>query len=797
MAREPKGFSKSASGAYTAEDVSYAKQVKQQLAEIIQLQRDGADYDKARLKDLRQEGKLADDILKSRKQYVRAARDESIEFDNLAKNASREVKILNEGLGIRQVMVQVARAETQVAQGRYKNLTPETKAKRVLLDISKEILASSSQEIMTKDQIVDLEEKLAEASKANSKEAKALLNTLKKGVAFEKMKADLGEDALAAYNAGNQQIDDMGQGVKDLIAKFKVLNSGAVGFATKFGVALIIAKQLVDVVKKLTAPFFDLRNSLGTSLPFTKELVGDMKSITSALAESGIDIAMFGKKFEDVQQVGTALVDTLGFIPQNLAASSVKLTAFAGRFGVANDQAALLANELSLVASTTLEGATNLLTVIGGLAEAESVAPSLIMQDLAENTELFAEFAKDGGKNIGAAAIQARKLGVSLSTTAKISNSLLDFQSSIEKELEASLLIGKQLNFNKARELAFTGDIEGATKSVLQQIGGRAEFEKLNVFAKRALAESIGVDVGELNKLVGGRRVADTKGQDPREAAMTQNFTQQTDALVNAVGSNEQVLKDILSGNQKGLSKVESALLKLGAFMQSDLGGTVTTVATAAAATVAMNALPKVARRMMGKTVAKGGAEVATKATMKATGKVVSGAAAEAAVKKGTAEAIEKKVIQESGEIITKQVVKQGTKTAGKSVAKGLVKKIPIIGALFGVGFAIDRALDGDFLGAGGELLSGLASTVPGVGTGVSTAIDVGLAARDVSKVTGGIQENAVETQTPVNNVDDLIQLQTTESDKMKVTDAEMLFQLQELNKNMKKVDSSIQGLVD
>ena len=231
--------------------------------------------------------------------------------------------------------------------------------------------------------------------------------------------------------------------------------------------------------------------------------------------------------------------------------------------------------------------------------------------------------------------------------------------------------------------------------------------------------------------------------------------------------------------------------------MQSDLGGTVTTVATAAAATVAMNALPKVARRMMGKTVAKGGAEVATKATMKATGKVVSGAAAEAAVKKGTAEAIEKKVIQESGEIITKQVVKQGTKTAGKSVAKGLVKKIPIIGALFGVGFAIDRALDGDFLGAGGELLSGLASTVPGVGTGISTALDVGLAARDVSKVTGGIQENAVETQTPVNNVDDLIQLQTTESDKMKVTDAEMLFQLQELNKNMKKVDSSIQGLVD
>ena len=43
-----------------------------------------------------------------------------------------------------------------------------------------------------------------------------------------------------------------------------------------------------------------------------------MKSITSSLKESGVDLKLFGKGLEDVQQVGVNLVDDLGFIPENL-----------------------------------------------------------------------------------------------------------------------------------------------------------------------------------------------------------------------------------------------------------------------------------------------------------------------------------------------------------------------------------------------------------------------------------------------------------------------------------------------
>ena len=63
-------------------------------------------------------------------------------------------------------------------------------------------------------------------------------------------------------------------------------------------------------------------------------------------------------------------------------------------------------------------------------------------------------------------------------------NSLLDFESSIEKEMEASLMIGKQLNFNRAVTTCFEGDLEVA-QDVVAQIGGRAELSRMNVLQRR------------------------------------------------------------------------------------------------------------------------------------------------------------------------------------------------------------------------------------------------------------------------------------------------------------------------
>lgn len=83
---------------------------------------------------------------------------------------------------------------------------------------------------------------------------------------------------------------------------------------------------------------------------------------------------------------------------------------------------------------------------------------------------------------------------------------------------------------------------------------------------------------------------------------------------------------------------------------------------------------------------------------------------------------------------------KAGTKLAGisakfgKGALKSGLKKVPVLGALAGIGFGIQRAMSGDYLGAALEVASGAASIIPGVGTAASVAIDAGLIARDVYK---------------------------------------------------------------
>ena len=91
-------------------------------------------------------------------------------------------------------------------------------------------------------------------------------------------------------------------------------------------------------------------------------------------------------------------------------------------------------------------------------------------------------------------------------------------------------------------------------------------------------------------------------------------------------------------------------------------------------------------------------------------------------------------------------VAAKGAATAGKTASKGLgkslLKKIPGVGLLAGLGFGAQRAFSGDFSGAGLEVLSGLTSTLPGIGTAASMAIDGGLMAKDMGAFDG--KEGAV-----------------------------------------------------
>jgi hypothetical protein len=148
----------------------------------------------------------------------------------------------------------------------------------------------------------------------------------------------------------------------------------------------------------------------------------------------------------------------------------------------------------------TMETASNTLDFVNRLAKANGLAPGKLTKDMAKNTETMALFSAKGAKGFATAAVELHKMGVEIDTASKSALGLLDFESSINKQMEASVLLGRQINFDKARELALSGDLKGSTKEVLKNIGSMGEFERMSVLQKQALAEATGMTVDEIKK---------------------------------------------------------------------------------------------------------------------------------------------------------------------------------------------------------------------------------------------------------------------------------------------------------
>tara|TARA_B100002019_G_scaffold32073_1_gene26037 strand:- start:8719 stop:11130 length:2412 start_codon:yes stop_codon:yes gene_type:complete len=91
------------------------------------------------------------------------------------------------------------------------------------------------------------------------------------------------------------------------------------------------------------------------------------------------------------------------------------------------------------------------------------------------------------------AAATSKALGLNLEQVDAIAGSLLDFESSIANELEAELLLGRDINLEKARQAALDNDLATVAKEIADQVGSSAEFAELNRIQQEKLAQSVGM----------------------------------------------------------------------------------------------------------------------------------------------------------------------------------------------------------------------------------------------------------------------------------------------------------------
>jgi len=334
----------------------------------------------------------------------------------------------------------------------------------------------------------DLQSELEELGEEGAAVFEKLKDSFEK---FDKVIVEGGEDLENALTIEAKTLDGL-ESAREKLKQFSAIaSSPELMGALAIG---ILVKGFTDVAREA----IQIRKDLGLSVRESASLATKTTLLSKAfnlLGGDGEQIAAFSKaiasEFGSINQLSFKTLTNFGLISL--------------RTGISGDNAAKLAKSIQSIQGGTLETSLNTISTFENLSRAAGVAPKLVLDDVAESTELFAKFAKDGGENLAKAAIEARKLGLNLSAVDKISESILDFESSIEKQMEASVLLGRQLNLDRARQLAIEGDLEGVLTEVKNQVGGAEALSRMNVIQRKALADAVGLEVSELSKLAAGQ----------------------------------------------------------------------------------------------------------------------------------------------------------------------------------------------------------------------------------------------------------------------------------------------------
>ena len=183
-------------------------------------------------------------------------------------------------------------------------------------------------------------------------------------------------------------------------------------------------------------------------------------------------------------------------------------------------------------------------------------------------------------ETIAEAVTQAKLFGGSLDDVASASKALLDFESSISAELEAELLLGKNINLEKARQASLDGDLATVAKELTKEAGDFTEFQALNVIQKEALAKAMGMEANKLadilfqqeiqNKTAGELRALGKKDLADRLEAQTAQ-----DKFNNSILKLKGLLGDVVTAFMPLIDILNvafSALAKMIAFVKPFIG---------------------------------------------------------------------------------------------------------------------------------------------------------------------------------------------------------------------------------
>ena len=432
-------------------------------------------------------------------------------------------------------------------------------------DVTKQLLSlqekmaqlDRKKELANLNQIKFNEEDFQAAKKSLESQQQLLQNDLEETKRIEKKLGLVGK-----FTSSLGQIPGIGQflRVDEIEVEMrKAAADGAGRFKTMGIAASMVGKQLAE---GLTDPAFILGKMFDTYLKINKASV-DAIHLTG---QNAVNAASLGANYAsavDYLETLNELTKKTGMNAQNIFSEKVigQAAALKTTMGLTADEA----GGLAIMSQTTGKEVNNIVDSVVATTSAfnganrAAVSQGAVLREVANTTDSIKLSLGNNDVALTKAAAAATRLGLSLQDVDDIAASLTEFESSISNELEAELLIGKDLNLEKARELALNNDLEGVSKELFKNSADINEFGKLNRIQQEAYAKSLGMTKDQLAKIAYNKSLelgmteeqaeaaAGVEASEMKRIAAQENFAKAMEKIAGAVAPILDLVGDILS----------------------------------------------------------------------------------------------------------------------------------------------------------------------------------------------------------------------------------------------------------
>lgn len=298
---------------------------------------------------------------------------------------------------------------------------------------------------------------------------------------------------------------------------FPTLTKHAKSLLPTLTVVFGIFESAWELFKRLEESAWEFRKATG----LTRLEAKGFKDISDSLY---IQYTHLGVTIDSVYKTFGAIRDEVGSLIMASTDLVKNWSVMASQLGISEEIVGKFYKTISSVQNSTIETQRYMVGIAKVLSNASGVSLPKVMEDVATSSGNTVVMIRRSSIELIKAAVEARRFGLTLEKVTSAGRSILNFTQSINSEMEASVLLGRSVDLQRARELAYRRDTIGSMKEILR-ISKSINLDQLDPFQVEAFAKATGFSVDELQKMLQTEKQMDwirTRGSEQQKQMLSQ-----------------------------------------------------------------------------------------------------------------------------------------------------------------------------------------------------------------------------------------------------------------------------------